>query len=388
VTAAQHTEPEPQPQPEPPALMERFRRASLRADRRLSGSARPAPAEEMRRVADAVDTLDDPLAWDRYGEFGPVEVLEQQVRELLGKPAAAMFPSGIMAQQSVLRVWCDERGSRRVALPGLSHLLRHELDGPQLLHGFCYERLTDGATVPTVSSLEAIPGSLGAAVLELPLRDGGYLLPSWQELDDFARACSDRGVPLHLDGARIWESQPHLDHGLAEICGLADTVYVSFYKGLAGMAGAAVAGPVDVIAGARRWRSRLGGTLATLMPYAVSALRGLREELPRLPEYHALALALAAELPRRGIRVFPEPPHTNAFRLFAPFPQLEINERIVSFMEREGTTLTPPWEAADVPGWSWTEFTVGRSALEWPVVEAAELLSRVVCGVRTGAHSD
>jgi threonine aldolase len=357
---------------------QRYRELSSRAERRLSGGGRDTPAEELRKAVDEVSGLDDPRAWDRYGEYGPVEQLEEELCRLLGKPAAAMFPSGIMAQQSVLRVLCDESGSRRVALPGLSHLLVHELDGPQLLQGFGYERLTTGASVPGVCDLEAIPGRLGAVVLELPLRDGGYLLPSWDELESFSRACRERDVPLHFDGARIWESQPHLGHGLADIAELAGTVYVSFYKGLGGLAGAAVCGPADVVAAARRWRTRLGGTLFTLMPYALSALRGLREELPRVPAYHARALELAAALPSRAIRVFPEPPHTNAFRLFAPVPPAELNERIVAFMEHEHTALTPLWQAADVPGWSWTEFTVGRSTLDWPVDEAVDLLAGVV----------
>jgi threonine aldolase len=362
------------------AVEQRYRELSGRAERRLSGGGRDTPTEELRKLVDEVSGQDDPYAWDRYGESGPVERLEQQICRLLGKPAAAMFPSGIMAQQSVLRVLCDESGSRRVALPGLSHLLVHELDGPQLLHGFGYERLTTGASVPGVRDLEKVPGRLGAVVLELPLRDGGYLLPSWDELESFSRACRERAVPLHFDGARIWESQPHLGHGLAEIAALADTVYVSFYKGLGGLAGAAVCGPVDVVAAARRWRTRLGGTLFTLMPYALSALRGLREELPNAPAYHARALELAAALPSRGIRVFPEPPHTNAFRLFAPVPHTELNERIIDFMERERTALTSLWQAADVPGWSWTEFTVVHSTLDWPVDEAAELLAGVVAG--------
>jgi threonine aldolase len=362
------------------AVEQRYRELSDKAHRRLSGGGRDTPADELRTVVDEVRGLDDPRAWDRYGESGPVELLEQQICRLLGKPAAAMFPSGIMAQQSVLRVLCDESGSRRVALPGLSHLLVHELDGPQLLHGFGYERLTTGPSVPRVCDLQDTPGRLGAVVLELPLRDGGYLLPSWDELESFSRACRERDVPLHFDGARIWESQPHLGHGLADIAELADTVYVSFYKGLGGLAGAAVCGPADVVAAARRWRTRLGGTLFTLMPYALSALRGLREELPRVPDYHARAQELAAALPSRGIRVFPEPPHTNAFRLFAPVPHAELNERIVAFMEREHTAVTSLWQPADVPGWSWTEFTVGRSTLDWPVDETVELLVGVVLG--------
>ena len=86
--------------------------------------------------------------------------------------------------------------------------------------------VTTGGVVPTVDYLAAIPGRLGAVLLELPLRDAGYLLPSWEELEAFSGACHDRGVPLHLDGARIWESAPHLGHSPAEIAALADTVYV------------------------------------------------------------------------------------------------------------------------------------------------------------------
>ncbi|MGI8887739.1 MAG: threonine aldolase family protein [Nocardioidaceae bacterium] len=360
------------------ALKKRFRAASLKVERRLAGSMQLTPAEEMRSLSDEVDALDEPLLWDRYGETGPVEALEQQVADLLGKPAAAMFPSGVMAQQSVLRVWSDETGSRRIALPALSHLLYHELDGPELLHGFRYERLTDGANFPRATDLEAIPGRLGAALLELPLRDGGYLLPTWDELSEFSRMCRNREIPLHFDGARIWESQPYLGHPLPEIAALADSVYVSFYKGLRGLAGAAVAGPADVIAQTRSWRTRHGGTLISMLPYAVTALRGLRQELPRMAEYHDHALALADALSVRGFRVFPQPPHSNAFRILAARDHRDINERMVSFMDEDRTALTPPWEPADVPGWSWTEFAVGAATLEWPVATAVDVLGRVV----------
>jgi len=70
---------------------------------------------------------------------------------------------------------------------------------------------------------------------------------------------------------------------------------VSFYKGLEGLAGAALAGPQDVVDEARRWRKRMGGTLFRLTPFAVSALSGLRDRLPRMGEYAAWARSLATE---------------------------------------------------------------------------------------------
>jgi len=354
-------------------------------ERSLTGRAPVSPQDELRTIIAELDKAQETDAavtrWDRYGDGGPVAALETQVAELLGKPAAVMFPSGTMAQQSVLRVWSDRLGSRRIAIPALSHLLHHEQDGPRLLNGFEWALLTTGGVVPSVDHLAAIPGALGAALLELPLRDGGYLLPSWEELEAFSRACSDRGVPLHLDGARFWESAPHLGHSPAEIAALADTVYVSFYKGLRGLAGAVVAGPEDVLAEVRLWRSRHGGTLFTMLPYAASALRGLREELPRMAEYHQRAVEMAELLAARGIRTFPRRPHCNAFRIFVEAPGDVVAERVVTVMEREHLAATPPWaDSEDVPGWSWTEFTVGPATMEWSAAGAVDLLVRVLHG--------
>ena len=164
-------------------------------------------------------------------------------------------------------------------------------------------------------------GPLGAVLLELPLRDGGYLLPTWRSSVDLSGACRERGVPLHLDGARLWESAPYWGRELHEVAALADSVYVSFYKGLRGLAGAAVAGPADVVDEARQWRTRMGGTLFSLHPYAVAGLRGLRLELPRMADYHERAVELARPLQDRGIGVFPDPPHTNAFRIARAAPR-------------------------------------------------------------------
>jgi threonine aldolase len=329
------------------------------------------PLGEAQSLVAELEAREQPDTWDRYGDAGAVEQLETEVAALLGKPAAAMFPSGIMAQQSTLRVWADRQASKRIALPDLSHLLKHELDGPRLLHGFQYEQLTAGAKAPTAADLERIPGRLGAVLVELPLRDGGYLLPTWDELVALSGECRERGVPLHLDGARLWEAQPYLGHSLAEIAELADTVYVSFYKGLGGLAGAVVAGPQDVVDEARQWRARHGGTLVTMMPNAVLGLRGLRERLPQMAAFHERAVEIAAAFSTAGARVFPDPPHCNAFRVYLPKPVPILMERIVSVMEDEQLEISWGWSAADVPGWSWTEFVVGPATMEWPVDEIA-----------------
>lgn len=302
--------------------------------------------------------------WDGYGEGGPVERLEAEVAELLGKPAAVFVVSGVMAQQAVLRTWCDRTGSRRVAIPDLAHQLQHEQDGPRLLHDFRFEWLTRGAVAPSAAGLEALGPGLGAVQVELPLRHAGCLLPTWDELTGLSAACRERGVPLHVDGARLWESQPFYDRPLAEIAGLADSVYVSFYKGLGGLAGAAVAADEDVVAEVRRWRARMGGTIYRMTPYAVAALAGLRDRRPLMGEYVAWARALAAALVERGLSVRPDPPHTNTFQVSAVVDPDLVTQRLIDLMAAEGVLpCFPWWPSADAPGVAIGEIAVHEEAL-------------------------
>ena len=285
---------------------------------------------------------------------------------MLGKPSAVFFVSGVMAQQATLRVWCERRRSQRVAIPDLAHHLRHETDGPRLLQGFRFETLTNGWETATADGLRALPGvtDLGAVQLELPLREAGCLLPSWEELSAFSEAARELGVPLHVDGARLWESQPFYDRPLAEIAGLADSVYVSFYKGLRAMAGAAVVCDDGVAAELRAWRQRMGGTLFGMTPYAVSALVGLRDELPLIGDAVAWARALADELVDRGLRLQPAPPHTNTFLVFADGDPEAITERVAEFMEKEGVVPSGAWGSAQAPGVAMTEVTIHGAALD------------------------
>ena len=87
----------------------------------------------------------------------------------------------------------------------------------------------------------------GTLMLELPLRDAGFVLPTWDELTDTVEAARERDAVVHFDGARLWECTPHFGRPLPEIAGLADSVYVSFYKSLGGLSGAALAGSADLV---------------------------------------------------------------------------------------------------------------------------------------------
>ncbi len=356
-------------------LATRIRTASRSCPDAVSGQVYRSPSQAFADLARSCAELGIE-EWDLYGESGPVGRLESELVELFGAEAAAFFPSGIMAQQVALRVHTDRAGICRVALPDLSHLLLHEDDGPRLLHGLEIATLTRGFEAPAARHLEAIPGRLGAVLAELPLREAGCLLPTWDDLAELARASRARGVALHFDGARIWESQPWFGRPLPEIAALADSLYVSFYKGLGGMAGAALLGPADFIAEARLWRRRQGGTLYHLTAEAVSALAGLKNQLPVIADTVAWAREFAARLPS-SIAVQPGVPHVNQFLAYAAGDADTVNERLLAVIDERRVGL-PAWHAAQEPGRIATEFTVSRAALKLDPAQMAALVGAAV----------
>jgi threonine aldolase len=361
------------------ATADRIRTLSRQCGSGVFGHVASTPERDAADLAEACATLGIDT-YDVYGDGGAVERLEHDVATLFAKPAAVFFPSGVMAQQCVLRVWCERSGSFRVAIPDLSHLLVHEEDGPRLLHGFRFEHLTVGPRVATADDLRRLGPGLGAAMVELPLREAGYLLPSWDQLAELSATARATGVPLHADGARIWESRPHFGRSLAEIADLVDTMYVSFYKGLGGLSGACVVGPDDVMTAVRTWRRRMGGTLFHLTPYAVSALVGLRDSLPRMERYVGWAQQVAQALTTGGFRVHPSPPQTNSFQVHVDGDAEQLNLALLAHLESTGDAVWPAWRESTTPGWSWTELVVHERALGRDPVDvarcAADLFAR------------
>jgi threonine aldolase len=146
------------------------------------------------------------------------------------------------------------------------------------------------------------------------------------------------------------------------------------------MAGAAVACDDDVAGELRAWRQRMGGTLFGMTPYALSALVGLRDELPLIGDSVAWARSLAGELVGRGLRVQPDPPHTNTFLIFADGDPDAITERVAEFMEKEHVQPCPPWWAARAAGVAMTEVTIHRAALDKDPATVAGWYADLVAG--------
>jgi threonine aldolase len=345
--------------------------------KRWLGARRPASAAAgLRAAADAIGPDARP---DQYGEGPLVEEFEARFAEMLGKEAAALLPSGTMAQQIALRVHCDRRAVDTVAFHPTCHLELHEHAGYQHLHGLKAELVGGAERLIELADLEALRAPIGALLLELPQREIGGRLPEWDDLVAQVEWARGRGAATHLDGARLWEAAPYYDRSHAEIAALFDTVYVSLYKGLGGFAGCVLAGPEDVIAEARVWRRRHGGALFQLYPLAAAAQRGLDEVVPQMPRFleHARNLAAALrEVP--GIDVVPEPPQTPLFHLHLRGDPDALRERAYDLAEERRVWLFRRLTPTVVPGVSKLEITVGEPALEISPEETAELFAAVL----------
>ncbi|GAA4934153.1 threonine aldolase family protein [Actinoplanes utahensis] len=342
---------------------------AMRSSDRILSGVRPKTMRE--RLAD-LETAADLDGWPDFYGGGPVEALEERVAGLLGTEAAVLFPTGTMAQQVALRYGADRTGIPAAALHPLGHQEMHERHAYAELSGLRGITSTDRPRNPTAAEIAALGEPVSTVVVELPLRDAGFVLPSWEELVAVCGAARAIGARVHFDGARIWESTPHLGRALREVVALADSVYVSFYKSLGGISGAVLAGTADLANYARPWRHRFGGTIYQQFPAALSALAGLDRELPRLREYvgHARTIADAlASVP--GARVFPHPPHTHQFRLWLPYPAAVLGEAVLRVAERERVWFAGGWVDADVPGYAMTEVTVAEPALEWTAADVA-----------------
>src|SRR6266700_1199833 len=204
----------------------------------LGGHYRQTPQQVLSDLAASVDPG---MLGDRYGEGEIINHFEAEVAALLGKEAAVFMPSGTMCQQIALRIWCDRRKVSNVAFHPTCHLEIHEQHGYQRLHNLQSILLGSPYRLFTLDDLKNVKEPLGALLIELPQREIGGQLPSWEALAEIISWGREQGIPMHLDGARLWESQPFYKRSYAEIAALFDTVYVSFYKILGGIAGAVMA---------------------------------------------------------------------------------------------------------------------------------------------------
>jgi threonine aldolase len=276
------------------------------------------PPRSVRQLLQEI--ADSPLSLERndhYGRGGVVTEVEAQVAELLGKEAAVFMPSGTMAQQIALRVWSDLAGNRTIAYHPTAHLELYEQMAYRELHGLNAILLGEPDRLFTTEDLDAVEDPVSTLLIELPQREIGGQLPTWDELTSVCDLAREKGMRLHMDGARLWECGPYYQRSYGEIASLFDSVYVSCYKILFGLPGAVLAGPKSLIDESRIWLRRHGGNLHQQSPSAIAMVIGLERYLPRIPLYVAKAKEVSEVLREFDqVRVVPEYPPTNMMHLY------------------------------------------------------------------------
>lgn len=275
------------------------------------------PTGPMRRAMMEAEVGDDVLDGDPT-----VRRLEERVAAMLGKERALFFPSGTMANQTAIWVLA-ERGSEIYVDAG-AHIVHYEMAGAAALAGVQVRIVPPSGDVMAAEDVEQTlrPPSKHAPRASLLCLEnthngaGGRVtaLPALRKLQEVAAA---RGMPVHLDGARLWNAATALEVSLDALASCADTVMVSFSKGLGAPVGAALAGSARVIEAAYAVRKRFGGGMRQSGILAAAVLYALDQHLSRLTEDHEHARLFASALEGvHGIRVVP--PDTNIVMLDLP----------------------------------------------------------------------
>jgi threonine aldolase len=270
-----------------------------------------------------------PLGDDVYGEDPTVKKLEQLAARLLGKEAGLLVPSGTMANLLALLVH-GPRGSK-ILVGDETDIYLYEAGGASVLGGLVYEPIPnqpDGrlliedlaAAFPEDPSDPqfALPGVI---CLENPHnRCGGKVLPLsyLQEIKAFADA---RGVPVHLDGARIFNAAVALDIPAEKIAATADSVQFCLSKGLSAPIGSMLTGTRAFIEKAYRLRKMLGGGMRQAGILAAAGIVSLEQMVDRLAEDHRNARRFADGVRAlAGLQLAEPEIHTNMvfFRVVDP----------------------------------------------------------------------
>jgi threonine aldolase len=337
-----------------------------------------------RNPHDVLTRLLERMPADTSAE-APVAELESRIAALLGKEAALFFPSGTMAQQVVLRVHAERRARTAFAAHPRCHLAAWEMDGYSVVHGLRFQPVGDPHDLMTLDSLREVVEPLAAVLWELPQRDLGGELPTWEDLGEQVDWARRRGAAVHLDGARLWEAQTYYERRFAEIAALFDSVYVSMYKGLEGVRGAVLAADEQTIAEASVWRRRLGGAAAGAdWPLAAIALLGLDDVLPRMADFRDHAVALAAAINAAGVaHTVPDPPKTPVFHVHLPAPKAAVERAGAELLAERGIELYSRILTSPDPRRCAFEVIIGENAMDFSPAEVVELLDELLKRARS-----
>ena len=255
------------------------------------------PTEAMRQAMAKAEVGDDV-----YREDPTINQLEEQAAERFGKEAALFVPSGTMG--NLLAVLTHADRGQEILLGDNSHIFYYEVAGAAATGGVAYHILpNDSAGMIDPAAVEKAfrPQDIHFPQIALLClenthnRSGGTVL-SKAQLDSLSAVAHAHNVPVHLDGARIFNAATFLDILVSELTASMDTVMFCLSKGLAAPVGSVLVGSKDFIERARKYRKMLGGGLRQAGVLAAAGLIALNEMTERLSEDHYNARRFAESL--------------------------------------------------------------------------------------------
>jgi len=297
--------------------------ATTVSDFRSDTVTRPTPA--MRAAMAAAEVGDDV-----FGEDPTVRRLEEATAEKLGHEAGLFVPSGTQGNQIAIGVFC--RPGEEVVVEANTHSVHYEGGATSGLWGVQIFPLASARGILTPAQVEAAvrPDDTHAPHTRMLIlenthnRGGGTVWP----LDVFRSVVGvgrERGLAVHLDGARLWNAEAATGSPVRSWAELCDSTTVCFSKGLGAPVGSVLVGSAAFIREARRLRKRLGGGMRQVGILAAGALHALQHHVARLVEDHRHARLLAEGLSAlRGVTVDVARVETNMVYADFPLPSEEV----------------------------------------------------------------
>jgi threonine aldolase len=323
----------------------------------------------MRRAMAEAEVGDDVLDGDPT-----VRRLETRVAELLGKEAALFFPTGTMANQTGIAVLSSP--GTEALLDANAHIIHWEMAGAAAICGVQVRAVTpgDGRLVMNAEDLERTmrPASIHApspslVCLENTHNGAGGKVTPLGELRALRAVADAHALPVHMDGARLWNASAATGTPLADLARCAHTVMLSFSKGLGCPVGAILVGDASVMKRAHTVRKRLGGGMRQSGILAAAALHALDAHLARLPLDHANAKRFADRVDgAAGARVVP--PDTNIVMI--DLPAGVTSGAVVAAAKAQGVLITP-WHVSRVRAVAHLDADTAAVARAAEVVRAA-----------------
>lgn len=279
-------------------------------DLRSDTVTKPTPA--MRRAMMEAEVGDDV-----YGEDPTVNHLERRAAEIAGKEAALFVPTGTMGNTIAVKLLTEH--GQEVICDSRAHLLDYELSMVAWFSGCVIRAIQTEDGILSweqvrrhIRPLSPYSAPTGLVVVENTHNMAGGTLYSMSAIHEICEGARERGLKVHMDGARIFNAAAALGMPVREIAAPAETLMFCLSKGLGAPAGSVLAGPANLIAKGRLYRKRLGGGMRQVGVLAAAGLVALEETPKRLHEDHCNAKFLGEGLARiPGIAIDPRKVVTN-----------------------------------------------------------------------------